>query len=91
MVTIKKPGTTDHLRRASPLWLRPVGHGGRWRLLSFAFNTQFLPEASGAAAYLSRGAQRTPLTVTDDDVLDVTSAWINAMAADEYPERPRTR
>jgi hypothetical protein len=33
----------EKLRRASPLWLRPVGGATGWRLFSFAFLGDFLP------------------------------------------------
>lgn len=79
----------DILRRASPLWLRPVGAEARWRLLSFAFNAEFLPATVGVR--LSDGHRGKDLIVTDQDVQDLTSHWIEAIAADGYPQRPPTR
>lgn len=84
----KAAGSREVLRRASPLWLRPVGEGERWRLFSFAFQNVFHPAAT--QVQLTRRGRRKVLTVTDQDVLDVTSQWIEAMAADRYPERPPT-
>lgn len=76
------------LRRASPLWFRPVSDGTTWRLFSFAFQAAF--QAKGTQVQLTHRGQRKVLTVTDQDVQDVTRAWIDAMAADDYPERPPT-
>jgi CRISPR-associated protein Cmr1 len=85
----------DTLRRASPLWLRPVGAGDDWRLLSFAFCGQFLPGPDRAAVYLRQeGRQPRKLTVTDDDTAELASAWINKLAADEWfkpGDRPFTK
>ncbi|HET9894939.1 MAG TPA: type III-B CRISPR module RAMP protein Cmr1 [Streptosporangiaceae bacterium] len=81
----KVPGG-DELRRASPLWLRPVGEGGRWQLLSFAFRAEFLPEAARAGVRLGN----RDLSVTDQDVLEVTGAWIDALADGRTPQRPPT-
>ena len=48
----ESPAETEELRRASPLWLRPVGAGDPWRLLTFAFQARFLPGRSTARVYL---------------------------------------
>jgi CRISPR-associated protein Cmr1 len=65
----------ETLRRASPLWLRAVGEGGTWQLLSFAFQTQFLGD--GPAVHLWRNQnQGRQLHVTDDDVRRQTGRWI---------------
>ena len=64
---VKVPGG-DELRRASPLWLRVVGGDGEWRLLSFAFQAEFLPDSARAAVRLGG----RDLSVTDQDVRDVT-------------------
>ena len=69
-------------RRASPLWLRVVGAGDRWRLLSFAFQAEFLPAAPGAGLW--RGTSRVkPLQITDDDVKRQTDRWIEVLRDDE--------
>ncbi len=83
---VKVPGG-DELRRASPLWLRVVGGDGQWRLLSFAFQAEFLPDSARAGVRLGG----RDLSVTDQDVRDVTGEWIEAMAAGRAPERPPTR
>lgn len=49
---------SGELRRASPLWLRFVGEGNRWRLFSFAFYSEFLPGAGGGGGVGERGRQR---------------------------------
>jgi hypothetical protein len=69
-------------RRASPLWLRPVGAGDQWRLLSFAFQGEFLPAAPGAHLWhgISRGKA---LRVTDDDVKRQTDRWIEVLHDDD--------
>jgi CRISPR-associated protein Cmr1 len=68
----------EPLRRASPLWLRPVGADRRWRLLSFAFQGEFLP--AGAAVVLRRpGAAPRRLRVEPQDVIARTERWIETM------------
>jgi CRISPR type III-B/RAMP module RAMP protein Cmr1 len=91
MVDVVKTSNGEQARRASPLWLRPVGAGDRWRLLSFAFNTEFLPPSGSAAVRLSDRGQRKTLTVTDQDVVDLTGEWIQALAGGREPGRPPTR
>lgn len=78
-------GATAQLRRASPLWLRPVGSADAWRLLSFAFCGAFLPGPDAPAIYLRRpGGQPKSVTVSDDDITELASAWITGIAADEW-------
>ena len=75
---------TEPLRRASPLWLRAVGEGDRYRLLSFAFQTQFLPGPNAPTVRLSHdSAQIKELMVTDDDVRRQTNQWIAALGRGE--------
>jgi CRISPR-associated protein Cmr1 len=73
-------GTPEPLRRASPLWLRPVtGDNEQWRLFSFAFQGQFLP-ADAAVHVYPHGANRgTQMAVTDDDLTERTRLWIETM------------
>lgn len=72
------------LRRPSPLWLRPVGEGDQWRLLSFAFCGQFLPGPGQPEVYLrERGLEVRRLSVTDDDIVALATTWIRTLAADE--------
>ncbi len=74
-----RPGQQP-LRRASPLWLRPVGTGETWRLLSFAFLGEFLPGPDAPGVYLWEGShQGRRLTVEDADVKSRTAKWIDAM------------
>jgi hypothetical protein len=73
-------------RRASPLWLRAVGAGNRWRLLSFAFQDEFLPPmpADSPGVHLWSGTARgKPLRVTDDDVKRQTDRWIDVLRDDD--------
>jgi hypothetical protein len=74
----------EQLRRASPLWLRPVGSGDRWRLLSFAFRGEFLPGPQAPHIHLwHQGRQITEreLSVTGDDIRRRTDAWMDALAS----------
>jgi hypothetical protein len=75
----------EELRRASPLWLRPVGAGNTWRLFTFAFRTRFLPDA--VPVYLLPDPQAIrdgwphdrELSVDQGDVEHLTAQWLNAM------------
>jgi hypothetical protein len=76
--------TPEPLRRASPLWLRPVtGDGEHWKLFSFAFQGQFLPADAGVHVYPRGGRQGAQLTVTDDDLTERTQLWIETMRSTE--------
>ncbi len=71
------------LRRPSPLWLRPVGEAGHWRLLSYAFLGQFLPGPNPPQVRLHhRGRPIRELKVTDDDIVALATRWITTLAAD---------
>jgi CRISPR type III-B/RAMP module RAMP protein Cmr1 len=73
----------EKLRRASPLWLRPVGAGDNWRLLSFAFLGQFLPGPDAPHVHLwLQNDQGKVLQVTDDDVRQLAGQWISELKAD---------
>ena len=55
-------------RRASPLWLRPVGAGDRWRLLSYAFHGEFLPGPDAPGVHLwQHGVQGRELGVDNGE------------------------
>jgi hypothetical protein len=78
----------EELRRASPLWLRPVGAGNTWQLYTFAFRTGFLPGHESARVYLLPDAQAIrdgwhddELSVDQDDVERVTEQWMRTMRA----------
>lgn len=72
------------LRRPSQLWLRPVGEGDQWRLLSFAFFSQFLPGSNPPEVLLRAGGRQLKvLTVADDDIVTSATEWITTLAADE--------
>jgi CRISPR-associated protein Cmr1 len=87
-VNAARPGNPDpeELRRASPLWLRPVGSGRSWGLLTFAFQARFLPEPDDARVYLLpdrqaalAGWHRDELDVDQEDVTSLTSQWLAAI------------
>lgn len=66
------------VRRASPLWIRPITDtNGTWRLLAHAFHNEFLPQDTTVQL---RG-QKT-LHITQDDVRTRTTAWIDTMGSD---------
>jgi CRISPR-associated protein Cmr1 len=74
------------LRRASPLWLRPVGAGTSWRLLSYAFQGRFLPDGEDVRVRLlpdSRARddrrEEDDLLVEDQHVTQLTNQWIDTM------------
>jgi CRISPR-associated protein Cmr1 len=71
----------EPLRRASPLWLRPVGQGREWRLLSFAFQGEFLPPTA-EVQLRQRNRLLRSVTVERSDVIDRTGRWIGHLAAD---------
>ncbi|WP_157129767.1 type III-B CRISPR module RAMP protein Cmr1, partial [Thermobifida halotolerans] len=78
----------EPLRRASPLWLRPVGQGDEWRLFSFGFLTAFLPEDDGSAVHVWRnGNQDKEVTVTSGDAHAIVREWVSAFADDRPPVR----
>jgi CRISPR type III-B/RAMP module RAMP protein Cmr1 len=65
-------------RRASALWLRPVGEGTTWRLLSFAFANEFLPGPDAPTVTLRRKiGPPKPLQVADTDVDHIVRKWID--------------
>jgi hypothetical protein len=76
-------GNEPPLRRASPLWLRAVGEKDHWRLLSFAFRSEFLPgpEAPGVHLWHNR-VQGKELRIEADDVARLTDQWISVLAED---------
>ena len=76
-------GPATPLRRASPLWLRPVGQNDQWRLLSFAFCGQFLPGPERPHIRLRRsGQQIKELSITDGDVESLATQWVTTLTAD---------
>lgn len=80
-------GTATSLRRASPLWLRPVGRGDQWRLLSFAFCGQFLPGPDGPHVQLRRAGQPVKeLSTYDEDIASLAKLWIATLVADRFFE-----
>jgi CRISPR type III-B/RAMP module RAMP protein Cmr1 len=73
--------TGEPLRRASPLWLRPVGHRGQWRLLSFAFHSQFLPPTVDVQLH-QRRRRIKPVRVEHTDIVERTTRWIDNLRND---------
>lgn len=89
-VNAVKPGEPEpeQLRRASPLWLRPVGAGSSWALLTFAFQSRFLPRDGSARVDLlpnqqaiHDGWQRDELFVEQESVTGLTRQWLATMRA----------
>ncbi|OLT23353.1 hypothetical protein BJF79_14515 [Actinomadura sp. CNU-125] len=77
-------GDKEH-RRASPLWLRPVGSPGDLRLFSFAFLGDFLPGPNAPEVRLRRrGGPARPLHVTTEDVRTLAQIWIDQLAKPEW-------
>lgn len=76
-------GDEEH-RRASPLWLRPVGSPGNFRLFSFAFLGDFIPgegAPDGPCVQLrGKGRDSRTLKVTRDDVKKLAEEWIKRLA-----------
>ncbi|WP_263363787.1 type III-B CRISPR module RAMP protein Cmr1 [Nocardiopsis quinghaiensis] len=73
---------TEKLRRASPLWLRAVGEGEHWRLFSFAFLNEFLPEETDVHLWIGTGNEKhqdRPLTVTTAGSHKKVRRWIEGM------------
>lgn len=69
-------GGRQPLRRASPLWLRPIlDHNDHWRLLSFAFLGRFLPEHD-VEVLLSRHKR---LDVSTADVVEHSRRWMTVL------------
>jgi hypothetical protein len=67
-------------RRASPLWLRVVGDGDEFRLLSYAFQGEFLP---GQVRLWRGNTPVKPVQVTNDDVKRQTDQWIKVLGDDD--------
>jgi CRISPR type III-B/RAMP module RAMP protein Cmr1 len=72
--------TAEPARRASPLWIRAVGAGREWRLLSFAFQAKFL---HGGAHLWHDSRLGKELQVTDNDVKRQTDQWIKVLHEDK--------
>ncbi|WP_157977398.1 type III-B CRISPR module RAMP protein Cmr1 [Streptomyces triticisoli] len=75
--TVNVRNGAEHLRRASPVWLRTVGADRtRRRLFSFAFLGTFLPQDDKRLGV--RLGERT-LQVTDQDLHDCATTWLDKM------------
>ncbi len=71
----------EKLRRASPLWLRPVGLGEYWRLFSFGFLAEFLPGPDQPTVHLWKDRrQGKKLVVTTEDAHAGIREWVTGMA-----------
>ncbi len=86
MVNAVDTESGDELRRASPLWLRPVPAGDSWRLFTFAFQTRFLPGPDAARVRLLPGEearrdgwQEDELFVDQADVSRLVTQWMATM------------
>ncbi|WP_158100401.1 type III-B CRISPR module RAMP protein Cmr1 [Streptomyces thermovulgaris] len=75
--TVNVRNGAEHLRRASPVWLRTVGTDRtRRQLFSFAFLGAFLPQDDKELRV--RLGERT-LQVTDQDLHDRAMTWLDTM------------
>ena len=79
---------TVQLRRASPLWLRPVGAGTSWRLFTYAFQGCFLPGTPSTGVRLlpdsdarAKRQEEADLIVGTEHVVQLTDQWIDTMRA----------
>lgn len=80
--------TAEKLRRASPLWLRPVGQGSHWKLFSFGFLTEFLPGPDRPNVHLWKDRrQGKKLVVSTEDAHEAIREWITGMAGARNGER----
>ncbi|GAA3985410.1 type III-B CRISPR module RAMP protein Cmr1 [Thermobifida alba] len=84
-VVYSKDRVTVGERRASPLWLRPVGEDGEWKLFSFAFHSAFLPETTEVQLRRTNGGNIRSVAVTDDDIVTRTSDWVQRMRSTPAP------
>lgn len=76
------PDPREPLRRASPLWLRPVLIGESWQLFSFAFRGVFLPPPGpdGPTVRVFGGPEDDKeVRVKDSDVISRTQEWIHGL------------
>ena len=65
------------------LWLRAVGSGDNWRLLSFSFLGQFLPGPGAPEVHLWQGnTQGKALEVSAADIESLSRQWISELKAD---------
>ncbi|GAB3105807.1 type III-B CRISPR module RAMP protein Cmr1 [Streptomyces calidiresistens] len=69
---------TEELRRASPIWLRPVGTGSKMQLFSFAFLGDFLPPGPRPVLWKDPGA-KTELVIEHRDLVKRAERWIFTM------------
>lgn len=66
----------NKLRRASPVWLRPVRfHNGRWSVFTHVFFAQLLPAETKLRIDATGRAPRTLDLPPEQDVLEVLNRW----------------
>ncbi|MFE1100414.1 type III-B CRISPR module RAMP protein Cmr1 [Nocardiopsis alba] len=76
----------EKLRRASPLRFKPVGEGDRWKLFSYSFLTEFLPQDASVHLWEGKGSSKKQgrrLTVTTEDSHTQVRDWVEGMAEAE--------
>ncbi|GAA1071584.1 type III-B CRISPR module RAMP protein Cmr1 [Nocardiopsis composta] len=82
----RENGTAEKLRRASPLWLRPVGDGDELRLLSFGFLSEFLPGPEAAEVHLWKDGRRSKeLHTTTEDLHNMVHGYIERLSGEDLP------
>ncbi len=81
----------EELRRASPLWLRPVGTGSQMRLFSFAFLGELLPATPDRPVVrLKKPGHDRELIIHQDDLAERATQWIETMRQGETFVRKTT-
>lgn len=66
-------------RRSSPIWIRPVPSGDGWRVLTFGFRSDVLPDPVRAEPLLVNDRSRTGLTITNADLDRKLTTWCEAV------------
>lgn len=81
----------EKLRRASPLWLRPVGGDRTWRVFSFAFLNQLLPDQETKVHVWKNRRRGKELTVNTGHAHELVREWIDTLASGNTFTRPDPR
>lgn len=71
----------DELRRASPIWLRPVRlRDGTWQLFTYFFASRLLPEVTTLRLKPRGGQPKTLVVPTQADAMQAWTRWLNGEA-----------
>ena len=72
----------EHLRRASPVWIRPVLVGQQYRIFTFGFLSDVVPTAPNAPQVLAQQSRNghvvesKEVAVAQDDLTALVGDWI---------------